>query len=335
MTTESVLLYLQLYFLLVASSDGVGGEPDPKSNGLKTSLMRSKSLEITAGGRPSGMMESLITSSAGAQWTPQVPATGCIEKVASGWGRAEAGECSAPVEHWCSWLRVKSNCTSSSLCKWTENQRCQASVKEPYSSGKMVDMWITAQPFCASIKEDRCEDAQELCQSGLVEAYGGFNYCVPKVLRSNSMLTEDEAWSFCSELKEKKCIKSARCHWGEHATVEGWVGCQPVTKSQYEIMLAEIKKIKEKNLNLQRQLQSAKGDSGKSSDCDVMGTERLPKGTGNGLHFRCKSGYCISYADRCNGFKNCGDGSDEEGCDKGTWESAWKRWPLEANLMPQ
>lgn len=309
-----------------------------------TKMMRPKSVEITVGARPNQMSPgkgSLIASSSIASgappfaYRPPVPATDCPEKVASGWGRRDAADCTAPTEHWCSWLKQPSNCSSSSLCKWTSNNRCQASVAVPYSTGAMVELWITAQPFCASIKEGHCDDASALCQSGLLEGSGGVNYCVPKVLRSESMLTEDEAWTFCSELRETKCRKSKRCAWGEHPTVQGWVGCSPVIKSQYELMVEQIKKLKEKNKNLQAQLQSAKGDPGKSSDCDVMGVGRLPKGTGNGLHFRCKSGYCISYADRCNGFKNCGDGSDEIGCDFGTWESAWARWPLEANLMPQ
>lgn len=285
---------------------------------------------------------SLIASSSNASgdaaatpfvWHPAVPSTGCIKRVAAGWGSAE--DCSAPTEHWCSWVKHKRSCSSSSLCDWSSNNRCQASVKEPYSSGAMVDFWITAQPFCASIEEDHCEDAGEICQEGLLEAWSGKSYCVPRTLRSESMLTEDEAWTFCSGFQEKNCRTSQRCAWGEHPTAEGWVGCSPVTKGHYELMVAEIKKVKEKNRNLQMQLQSAKGDPGKSSDCEMMGADRLLKGTGNGLHFRCKSGYCISYANRCNGFKNCGDGSDEEGCDFGTWESAWNRWPLQANLMPQ
>merc|ERR1719161_2494038 len=172
--------------------------------------MRSKSVEITAGARPnqmsSGMGSFIVSDVNGSEkkidftpkWTPFVPSTGCIEKVASGWGRKDAADCTAPVEHWCAWLRVKSNCSLSSFCKWTPNNRCQAKVAEPYSSGAMVDLWITAQPFCASIKEGHCTEVNELCQSGLVEAYGGFNYCVPKVLRSESMLTEDEAWTYCS-----------------------------------------------------------------------------------------------------------------------------------------
>lgn len=341
MTTS--LFSLVVVWLLQAVS---AGESQP--HGQKMSLMRAKSVEITAGAKPNDMRESLISTSSHdianvsavsasseLPWHPSIPAQGCIRKVASGWGRRDAADCAAPIEHWCSWLRRKSNCSSSSLCKWTSKNRCQASVKEPYTSGQLVDLWITAQPFCASIKEDRCEDAQELCQSGLVEAWSGFNYCVPKVLRSKSMLTDDEAWSFCSAQKEEKCHKSQRCHWGDHPTAEGWIGCQPITKSQYELIVQEIVKFKKKNLDLQKQVQMAKGDPGRSSDCDIMGVDRLPKGTGDGLHFRCKSGYCISYSDRCNGFKNCGDGSDEEGCDRGTWESAWNRWPLVANFIPQ
>jgi len=40
----------------------------------------------------------------------------------------------------------------------------------------------------------------------------------------------------------------------------------------------------------------------------------IAKGGNNGSTFRCKGGWCLPMEGRCNGVKNCGDNSDEEGC---------------------
>merc|ERR1719238_720881 len=44
----------------------------------------------------------------------------------------------------------------------------------------------------------------------------------------------------------------------------------------------------------------------------------IPRMGNDGTTFRCRGGWCISMAGRCNGRPNCGDRSDEHGCPSST-----------------
>merc|ERR1719171_381607 len=62
--------------------------------------------------------------------------------------------------------------------------------------------------------------------------------------------------------------------------------------------------------------------SGLSKKCRAFGKEAkgylLKKGTGNDKVWRCAGGWCIPAENRCNGWMNCGDASDEKDCPAGT-----------------
>lgn len=49
----------------------------------------------------------------------------------------------------------------------------------------------------------------------------------------------------------------------------------------------------------------------------------LLHGENNKDTFRCKGSWCLPMAGRCNGVSNCGDGSDEDGCDTDWGIPAW------------
>jgi len=55
--------------------------------------------------------------------------------------------------------------------------------------------------------------------------------------------------------------------------------------------------------------------TGKSAKC-TGNDKNLAKGDHDRSTFRCNGGYCIPMKGRCNGIANCGDGSDEKGCDE-------------------
>eukprot|EP00747_Dinoflagellata_sp_TGD_P160258 gnl/TRDRNA2_/TRDRNA2_177962_c5_seq3.p1 gnl/TRDRNA2_/TRDRNA2_177962_c5~~gnl/TRDRNA2_/TRDRNA2_177962_c5_seq3.p1 ORF type:complete len:562 (-),score=52.90 gnl/TRDRNA2_/TRDRNA2_177962_c5_seq3:303-1988(-) len=50
-----------------------------------------------------------------------------------------------------------------------------------------------------------------------------------------------------------------------------------------------------------------------SSECPAADA-MIPLGGDDGQTWRCKGGFCLQAKGRCNGVRQCGDGSDEEGC---------------------
>jgi len=56
--------------------------------------------------------------------------------------------------------------------------------------------------------------------------------------------------------------------------------------------------------------------SAKCTKAQRKGINKIARGGNDGTTFRCNGGWCIPMKGRCNGFKNCGDNSDEGGCDQ-------------------
>mmetsp|Transcript_63609 Transcript_63609/g.207509 ORF Transcript_63609/g.207509 Transcript_63609/m.207509 type:complete len:770 (-) Transcript_63609:205-2514(-) len=92
------------------------------------------------------------------------------------------------------------------------------------------------------------------------------------------------------------------------------------------------------------------GDRGYTEAAYTCQDDSLKKGHANIIEYRCHDGGCMRTPGLCNGVQNCGDGSDEQGCDgvqnttdaaglaapydcsadfmrwKSTWSTSQKRW---------
>jgi len=62
---------------------------------------------------------------------------------------------------------------------------------------------------------------------------------------------------------------------------------------------------------------ATKVSTAKSKRC-IGASLKLKRGSGEGDVWRCKGGYCVPKENRCNGWINCGDGTDEQDCPAGS-----------------